>query len=319
MHEYDREKHLARHGEVAERAAIAARTDLPPELLYFLAQDADAAVRTAIAANRATPPQANNLLARDVDFGVRCALAHKAVGDGLPDEDRRALWRMGFTILETLAMDQVLRVRKILTGALSRDRDAPRPVILTLARDVEQEVAAPVLENSPVLTDGDLIDIVEGDAPGWAQEAIAGRSEVSAALAEAIVTKNSAAAMKRLAANKGVQESPEARARRLACEGKLNDEVISLALAAGERAFVTAALAIRAGISVRAGQRIVASKSPKALTALAWKGNLPMRFAVEAQRRLSGIGPAAIIYARDGIEFPMTPREMSWHLGLFAD
>ena len=176
MHEYDREKHLARHGGVAERAAISARTDLPPELLYFLAQDADAAVRTAIAANRATPPQANNLLARDADFGVRCALAHKAVGDGLPDADRRALWRMGFTILETLAMDQVLRVRKILTGALSRDREAPRPVILTLARDVEQEVAAPVLENSPVLTDGDLIDIVEGDAPGWAQEAIAGRS-----------------------------------------------------------------------------------------------------------------------------------------------
>jgi hypothetical protein len=118
---------------------------------------------------------------------------------------------------------------------------------------------------------------------------------------------------------KDAAETPEARAARLAREGQLNDEVVSLALAAGERAFVTAALALRAGIALRAGRRIVASKSPKAVTALAWKAKFPMRFALDAQRRLAGIGPGSLLYARDGVDYPLTPTEMNWHLGLFAD
>jgi uncharacterized protein (DUF2336 family) len=316
--DFEREKHAARHGVAAERARIAARADLPPELLYFLAQDTEIEVRRAVAANPKTPPQANGLLARDADYGVRCALAHKVVGDGLKDQERRDLWRMSFTLLETLAMDQVMRVRRILSRALSRDREAPHGIVLTLARDVERQVAGPVLENSPVLTDGDLIGIMRDGAPPWAQEAIAGRAQVSAEVAEAIVAKASPSALKRLRKNKGVQESPEARAARLSREGRLNDEVISLALSSGERAFVTAALALRAGIELQAGKRIVASKSPKALTALAWKGKFTMRFAVELQTRLAGIGPTSLIYARDGIDYPLTPHEMNWHLHMFT-
>jgi uncharacterized protein (DUF2336 family) len=176
-----------------------------------------------------------------------------------------------------------------------------------------------VLENSPVLTDGDLIGIVEGGAPAWAQTAIAGRAEVSPKLAEAIKTKAVPAAVERLGRSKSAEESPEARAARLAREGKLDDDVVSLALAAGERGFVTAALALRAGVDLLAARRIVFSKSAKAVTALTWKAKFPMRFAVEIQARLAGIGPAAILYARDGIDYPLTPTEMNWHLSLFAD
>jgi uncharacterized protein (DUF2336 family) len=316
---YEREKHAARHGAATERARLAGRTDVPPELLYFLAQDADTAVRRAVAANPATPAQANTLLARDADYGVRCALAQKAVGAGLSDQQRRDLWRMGFTLLETLAVDQLVRVRKILSQVLAREPEAPRPVILTLARDAEPEVAEPVLENSPVLTEDDLVELVEGGAPAWAQAAIAGRAQVSARLAEAIVAKAQPAAVERLGRSKGTQETPEARAARLAREGKLNDEVVSLALSAGERGFVTAALALRAGVDLHAARRIAASKSAKAVTALAWKAKFPMRFAVEVQARLAGIGPGSLLYARDGIDYPLTPTEMNWHLGLFAD
>src|SRR5262249_55082967 len=162
------------------------------------------------------------------DFGVRCALAQKAVGDGLSDHARRDLWRMGFTLLETLAVDQVVRVRKILSSALAREPAAPHPIVLTLARDSEPEVAEPVLEHSPVLTEGDLIDLVEGGAPAWAQTAIAGRAEVSVKLAEAIRTKGKPTAVERLSCNKNVHESPEARATRLARESRLDDEVVSL-------------------------------------------------------------------------------------------
>jgi uncharacterized protein (DUF2336 family) len=316
---YEREKRAARHGAATERARLAARTDVPPELLYFLAQDADPTVRKAVAANPATPPRANALLSRDPDFAVRCTLAQKVVGEGLSDSKRRELWRMGFTLLETLAVDQVVRVRKILSNALAREPEAPRPVILTLAHDIEPEIAEPVLEHSPVLTDGDLVDIVEDGAPAWAQTAIASRARVSVKLAETIVAKGKPAAIERLSRNKNVQESPEARAARLARESKLNDEVVSLALAAGERGFVTAALALRAGVDLRVARRIASSKSAKAVTALAWKGKFPMRFAVEMQARLAGIGPGSILYARDGIDYPLSPTEMDWHLRLFAD
>jgi uncharacterized protein (DUF2336 family) len=316
---YEREKRAARHGGATERARLAARTDVPPELLYFLAQDADPTVRRTVAANLETPPQANALLSRDPDFSVRCALAQKVVGEGLSDRKRRELWRMGFTLLETLAVDQVVRVRKILSNALAREPEAPRPVILTLARDIEPEIAEPVLEHSPVLTEGDLVEIVEDGAPSWAQTAIAARAQVSVKLAETIMAKGKPAAIERLSRNKNVQESPEARAARLARESKLNDEVVSLALAAGERGFVTAALALRAGVDLRVARRIASSKSAKAVTALAWKAKFPMRFAVEIQARLAGIGPGSILYARDGIDYPLSPTEMHWHLRLFAD
>jgi len=316
---YEREKQAARHGAATERARLAARTDVPPELLYFLAQDADPTVRQTVAANPTTPPQANALLARDGDFAVRCALAQKVVGKGLSDRERRDLWRMGFTLLETLAVDQVVRVRKILSNALAREPAAPRPIVLTLARDSEPEVAEPVLEHSPVLTEGDLVDIVEGGAPAWAQTAIAGRAHVSVKLSETIMAKGKPTAIERLSRNKDGRESPEERAARLARESKLNDEVVSLALAAGERGFVTAALALRAGVDLRVARRIASSKSAKAVTALAWKAKLPMRFAVEMQARLAGIGPGSILYARDGIDYPLTPTEMNWHLRLFAD
>ena len=323
---YEQAKRLARHGDATDRTRVAARSDLPPELLYFLARDPDPAVRCAVASNTATPPQADAMLARDADYDVRCALAHKVVGDGLGEEQRRNLWRMGFTILETLAVDQMVRVRKILSRALERDVAAPRGVVLTLARDTEQEVAEPILENSPVLTEGDLIDIVTDGVPAWAREAIISRPQVSAAVTEAVAKRDRvpskgerAPSKKRRSKPKDPAETPEARAARLHEAGKLNDEVVALALAAGERAFVTAALALRAGLPLSIGQRIVASRSAKAVTALAWKGKFPMRFALDVQRRLAGISSAALIYARDGVDYPLTPKEMNWHIGLFAD
>jgi uncharacterized protein (DUF2336 family) len=297
---YEDAKHIARHGNAAQRARVAARAELAPELLYFLAQDPEATVRRAVAENRTTPAQANALLARDTDYGVRCALARKAVGDGLAEEARRDLWRVGFTLLETLAMDQVVRVRKILSLALCSDHDAPRELVVRLAGDPEREVALPVLERSPVLTENDISEIAARNTAPWAKTAIAGRAA-------------------HVKPRKPAGETPEARAARLLAEGKLNDEVVSLALAAGERGFVTAALALRAGVSPRIAERIIIGKSAKALVALAWKGKFPMRFALEAQQRLALIPAGGLIYARDGVDYPLSPKEMSWHLGLFTD
>ena len=74
---YEEAKKLARHGDAGARAALAARHDIEPEILVFLAGDSSADVRRTIAANQATPRQADLVLAKDKDEEVRTGLAEK--------------------------------------------------------------------------------------------------------------------------------------------------------------------------------------------------------------------------------------------------
>jgi uncharacterized protein (DUF2336 family) len=88
--------------------------------------------------------------------------------------------------MTALLDDPSAMVRRALAAALCTASDAPRTLILTLAAD-EPEVAAAVLQRSPVLTDADLVDCVTiGDVV--AQTALARRPNLSpgatAALAE---------------------------------------------------------------------------------------------------------------------------------------
>ena len=173
------------------------------EFLYFLAADEAVEVRRAVAENPSTPNQADMLLARDKDYGVRCALARKVVGVGLEEGERSGLWRMGFTILETLACDQLVRVRRILAEAFCMPPDAPPEIVRTLARDRREEVAAQVLRKSPVLTDEDIVDIVGNDAPDWAREAVADRENISPAVTEVLASSPSLAAIGAMVSNPG--------------------------------------------------------------------------------------------------------------------
>jgi uncharacterized protein (DUF2336 family) len=77
-------------------------------------------------------------------------------------------------------------VREALAQALAASAEAPPSVVLALAADLP-EIAAIVLERSPLLIDADLVDRV-GGGEAWAQAAIARRRflprPVAAALAE---------------------------------------------------------------------------------------------------------------------------------------
>ncbi|CAN0430099.1 unnamed protein product [Discosporangium mesarthrocarpum] len=191
----------ARDGRVTDRVALAARADTPPELLYFLSEDSDVAVRRAVAENPHTPRQADVVLGKDTDAGVRCLLARKIVGEGLGDEDRGQMWRMGFTILETLMRDSSIRVRRSLADAVRHMFHVPHDIAAGLARDPERRVAAPVLRHSPVLTDDDLVDIVEDGAADWAHQAIASRDNVSQRVSAALVDAGATPTVTRLLKN----------------------------------------------------------------------------------------------------------------------
>ena len=78
-----------------------------------------------------------------------------------------------------------VRVRKALADSLASNPDVPHDVALALAGDVA-EVALPIIENSIVLTDEDLVEIIQTKGVDE-QMAVANRSHVGEMVADALV------------------------------------------------------------------------------------------------------------------------------------
>ncbi len=186
---YDEAKEMARDEAAEVRRDLAARPDVEPEILYFLAEDPSPEVRRQIAANKATPVQADLLLAKDDDQDVRGGLAEKIaqLAPGLTADEQDKMRQMAYDALEILARDQAIRVRQILSEALKDIAGAPPEVIRQLASDVEVVVSGPVLQYSPVLTEDDLLEIIGNNPSTGNLSAIAQREEVPATLADVIV------------------------------------------------------------------------------------------------------------------------------------
>lgn len=204
---YDEAKELARHKDPEVRRVLAARPDLRPEILYYLAEDPNPDVRREIAANAATPVQADLRLAADADPSVRGGLAGKIarLAPGLSADEQDRLRRMTYEALILLARDQITRVRQILAEALKDVANAPPDLIRALAHDSELEVSQPVLQFSPVLTDEDLLEIIQSAPLSGKLSAISRRSAVPADVVDAIARTEDIDAIAVLLANPSAQ------------------------------------------------------------------------------------------------------------------
>lgn len=203
---YEESRELAESGSDKTRADLAARPDLRPEVLYFLAEDPSTEVRRRIAANAQTPRQADLILARDTDEAVRAELASKVAR--LTAQDGRGAREKAQRVeetLELLARDQATRVRQILAETLKSLAGAPPQVIQRLARDAEDVVACPVLEFSPLLSDDDLLEIIAASGVSSRLCAISRRSNLGEAISDAIVQRDDRKAVAELLANKSAQ------------------------------------------------------------------------------------------------------------------
>ncbi len=205
--DYAKSKQLAGSLDCRKRVTLGANRLAPPEVLYFLAADADPQVRAAVASNQATPAQANLLLARDTDETVRCDLATRiaALVPGLATDLQDKLRQSTLAVLDILVRDQVTRVRRILAETLKDVAAAPVDIITRLARDGEIDVAGPVLECSPVLSDDDLLAIIAQSPIPGALAAVARRGVVNAAVADAIGASEDSEAIALLLANPSAQ------------------------------------------------------------------------------------------------------------------
>jgi uncharacterized protein (DUF2336 family) len=204
---YEAARAQAAHSDPAVRRGLATRTDLPPEILYYLAEDSDPEVRALIAANATAPRHADLLLARDAEPDVRAILAGKIarLAPALDAETQDKLHRMAYEALEILTRDQITRVRQIISEAIQHVAKAPPDMVRRLARDSEIVVAGPILQFSPVLTDADLLEII-GEGPiGGALAAIAKRRDLREDISDALAACDDVDAITALLSNASAQ------------------------------------------------------------------------------------------------------------------
>ena len=398
--DYETSKRMAQSKDTAVRARVAGREDVRPELLYYLAIDPAVEVRREVAANPSAPAQASAVLARDSDESVRRLLADK-LARLLPDLSREAqgqLFQLTVRTLEQLARDQAVGVRQALASSLKDVACAPPDLCAHLARDVEREVAEPILHYCATLTDKDLLSIIANQPKSWVLSAIAQRGGVSGPVAAALYETGDVEASTALLDNHGALipentlsgmveqsaarpswqeplakrprlpgrlavrlaefvdqhvltilrqrrdldaetaaevvsvarrridyldqrsdgESPEHRARRLFMVGQLDESAISDALSWNDMVFVKLGLALMAGIAPSLVEEIIAAQSPKGVTALAWRAGLSMRCAMQLQSRAANIPPRMLLNARNGVDYPLTPVEMTWQLEFYG-
>lgn len=187
---YEAATRIAAEGTEAERVALASHPEVAPEILYFLAGDGGLRVRVAVAANGAAPAQADQLLAGDDDPRVRAVVGRKLAPRapelaGATDRLRALAWGT----LCNLAADTAVLVRAVIAEELKALPDAPRDLILRLAGDAAMEVAEPVIRFSPLLTEADLLALIEAPPVPATVTAVARRPQLSEALSDAIAAR----------------------------------------------------------------------------------------------------------------------------------
>lgn len=178
------------------RLALAARPGVEPEILYFLAEDGNPEIRRKVAANSSTPAQANRLLADDSDEEVRAALARKIARlvPHLKSEESERVRDLTLETLERLGQDQLTRVRAIVAAEIKGCKAAPPDLVRRLARDPALSVSGPLLEYSPLLSDADLLEIVNLARVTDVLVAVAKRRNLSVAVCDAVIASMDIAA-----------------------------------------------------------------------------------------------------------------------------
>jgi uncharacterized protein (DUF2336 family) len=259
----------------AARVRRGSADGTPAAELEQLATDPAVLVRAALALNPATPAATNHLLARDPDERVRALLARKlaALAPSLSAEDQGRLQRQTYATLTMLVEDTAEQVRTAIAEVLKTMTDVPRTLILRLAHDTAVAVCEPVLRLSPLLTDADLLALLQAPPSPATAAAIARRPALNAAVADAIAAGDDDAAVRALLAN------PSAQLREAALDGLI-------ARAAGHVAW-HAPLVRRPALPPRAARALGAIVATQLLDELSRRADLPPALAAELRQRLA--------------------------------
>jgi uncharacterized protein (DUF2336 family) len=279
---------LERHAR-AEQAALAARTDVGEDLLHYLAEHGAPATRQAVAANPCASAWSNRLLADDEEDEVRTELARKIgrLFPGLLLVEQKQLRDLAIETLERLARDEEPRVRAVLAEEIKRLDCVPKSVVMRLAKDIEEVVATPILEYSPLLSECDLIEIVAAAHTNAMLHAVARRKGLTENVSDVVVAKGDTAAVAVLLAN------VDARIRK-----RTLDKIVT---EAAEIAEWHGPLVLRAELSPRTIRRIASFVASALIDALSRRQDLDGKTSahlkkqfVERSKRESQTAPDAV-------------------------
>lgn len=114
-------------------------------------------------------------------------------------------------IFRVMVKDVEVKVRQALSQSLKESPELPREIALSLANDVA-EVALPIIEFSDVLSDADLIGIIQKNGTDH-QKAVARREQLSEKVSDALVDTENAEVVATLVSNEGAALTEKTMAR----------------------------------------------------------------------------------------------------------
>lgn len=148
------------------------------------------------------------MLLRDDSADTRVKVLEKVSSEYNSETLRPSEAVVAEQIFRLMMKDVEVRVREVLARNVKGNPSIPRDIILHLAKDIET-VAMPVLEASEVLSDADLIQIVESSREVGKLVAISKRPRVSSRVSDSLVETHYPQVVKSLLSNKGAQISEE--------------------------------------------------------------------------------------------------------------
>lgn len=225
---------------------------------------------------------------------VRAAIADKLAREIDSPVLGEAELGIAHDILRVMAKDVEATVRSALSASLRAARRLPHDVAMRLANDVEA-VALPILAESPVLTEGDLVELV-GSGSSPKQEAIARRTDVSEAVSDAVTRQGSEEAVAVLLAN--------AKAR--VTEASLGIAVDRFA----DSDRVKTTMVHRAGLPVTIAERLVAIVSDNLQSYLVSHHDLPVELATDIVLQSRERATLAYTFGSDERELERLVRQM---------
>jgi len=191
----------------AARVRLGASAATPAAVMEHLAGDPAVMVRAALAMNPATPPRVNQLLAQDADERVRALLARKlaTLAPQLSAGEQNQLQHRAHATLIALVEDEAVRVRAAIADVIKQMPDAPRSLVLRLARDNAVPVSEPVIRFSPLLTPEDLIALLNAPSSAATAIAVARRPHLNSTVTDVITAGEDNAAIRALLENSSAQ------------------------------------------------------------------------------------------------------------------
>lgn len=281
--------------EEAHRVRLSVSAATPAEVLTQLATDPAVRVRAALALNPTAPPATLGLLAHDADARVRALLAARLAGlaPQLDAELQSQLYQQVMAALSHLVEDEVVRVRAAIAEAVKEMPQAPRDLVLRLARDPAIEVSEPVILLSPLLTQEDLLGLLAGTGSPAVASAVARRPHLTVAVSDAIAQSSDADAIRALLAN------PSAQIREATLDGLIAE--------AAEHVAWHEPLVRRPDLSPRAAQALSQVVADTLLAELADRADLGPAVTKELRERLT----ARLAQTRDAPPGTMSRRDPS--------